>query len=157
MICLSPPSLQDSVQALLASFQHADKTVQELYHPQSDRINLTMNHKDGDPVREAINGLVLLRQIDLFLASWQLQNAQSSMIHFIQLVDSDALFNARPERTRNELICSFQCTIARYLWRLPDHAARSVHDVQHDGCVLQLVERGAEGGKLDGRHKRRPL
>ena len=130
MICLSPPSLQDSVQALLASFQHADKTVQEPYHPQSDRINLTMNHfpvdvKDGDPVRDAINGLVLLRQIDLFLASWQLQNAQSSMMQFIQLVDSDALFNARPERTRNELICSFQCTIARYLWRLPDHAAEA--------------------------------
>ena len=116
MICLSPPSLQNSVQPFLDSFQQADK--------------LTMNHfsldaKDGDPVRHAINGLVLLRQIDRFLASWQLQNAQSSIMHFIHLVDSDALFHARPERTRNELICSFQCTMARYLWRLPGHAAES--------------------------------
>jgi hypothetical protein len=106
-----------------------------------DALLKTVSLKDFNSVHECalyeettahqlVKLMLLERQFDLSLASWQLEHAQSIIVDLCGVVDSDAILHVRPQSTRSESLCILECCIAKYLWRLPGYTSEARRRLQ---------------------------
>jgi hypothetical protein len=80
--------------------------------------------------RMLVKLLLLERQFDLSLASWQLGHAQSIIVDLCGVVDAGDILYVRPQSTRSESLCILECCIAKYLWRLPGYTSEARRRLQ---------------------------
>jgi hypothetical protein len=112
-----------------------------------------MHYGQETTARDSMRCLLLLRQVDMHLASWQLSQAGDSLIELLALVDSDSMLHAHPRSMRNECVCSLQVSIARYLWRI-GHGREATPFLQRVSLVcppprsLRLSEEHVHGSSL---------
>ena len=146
-LCIySSPSISTGVAAFLESFErssaspfsleeHSNKQ-KKVQRGLEDAFLKTVSSRDFNSVHECalyeettahqlVKLLLLERQFDLSLASWQLGHAQSIIVDLCGVVDSDAILHVRPQSTRSESLCILECCIAKYLWRLPGYTSEA--------------------------------